>query len=468
MRLAIYLADPSLRAAVLAWAEGHGHAVLECLPAPPTSWAGVDHLFALEAAVARLEPAAVLLDPDLLTRARQSSAGLAAVRAILGLPDGVDLPAAAFLPPALGAPPRGRPAVVLFPVASVGEAAAALADLGEESAAAATGRGVPAAGGASGAKTGDAHPDALRLIHHDGGYARQRAAARLHRPDPALLTDPAAWARVLTGEEGRFVLMLQTNHRQPWRRSAARVYLEALTAAEAAFEEEMAYRLHHGSWKVFWLREHACRLCAVIAHLLAGVEVGHLPPPVPPLEGHRFLHWRCPVSFLYPVAAILRQVPNPTLSPLLAELFQVGFEPGRQGDEAWIADQALRLWGLCGFLRAAARAHLDALDLCLEPGSSFLAADEAGPLPRALGVLLEFWGWHGLLSLGSGVARTAVGVLAGTTFVAGADGADPLGRAAFPYLVFADAMARAAEDATPPTKEGTGGGDTSSAAPKAP
>jgi hypothetical protein len=174
----------------------------------------------------------------------------------------------------------------------------------------------------------------------------------------------------------------------------ARQYVGQLLHTDMALRTEIAYRVTHASYKVYWLREHAMRFAAALAHFVEGVEVEYLPSPATPSPVLDFLHHEPPTESLYAAAALINHRFRPALMPGFKSILRMKFTG--QPDEQLIAE-AMVLSGWCAVLAEVVVAQIHFMGVVLDINSDWHAGRKMSrAMHRAKGVYGDFWGFHAL------------------------------------------------------------------------
>jgi len=201
-----------------------------------------------------------------------------------------------------------------------------------------------------------------RKVYHDEGFRTFAKHGKLHRPE-----FKEGWEKTCEQQEARFVLQLQAGTSED-RHQQAKRYLSILRRFDRGLQNEMAYRIGHGSYKVTELREQIGRWLTVIAHYIAGVELDHCPGPQNPSPHLGFVHHSQPMPYLYAVGCVMMVGINPAIKNQIIEATTWEFN-GETDEE--IAAVGCRLLGLNSFLKQVATAQVRAMDQFLDRNSEF-------------------------------------------------------------------------------------------------
>ena len=174
----------------------------------------------------------------------------------------------------------------------------------------------------------------------------------------------------------------------------ARQYVAQLLYTDQALRTEVAYRVIHGSYKVYWLREHAMRFAAALAHFIEGVEVEFLPSPATPSPVLDFIHYEPPTDSLYAALALISHGFRPALMPGVKSILRMKFTG--QADEQ-LVEEAMILSGWCAVLAEVVVAQIHFMNEVLNVHSDWHAGRKMSrAMHRAEGIYGDFWGFHAL------------------------------------------------------------------------
>jgi hypothetical protein len=169
----------------------------------------------------------------------------------------------------------------------------------------------------------------------------------------------------------------------------ARRYLRQVLLIDRGLRVEVAYRAVHSSFKIYWLREHACRWLGVLAHYLPGVNPVYLPPPTPPSLKIDWLPFSSSPENHYAINAILIHGMKPSWMQSLREVLEKKFTG--QNEEA-LLHEALILSGWSALLREIAVAQVRVMDCALRPKMPWYTDGLPNRvLHRATGIFCDFW-----------------------------------------------------------------------------
>jgi len=201
------------------------------------------------------------------------------------------------------------------------------------------------------------YADGKRVVLHDFSLQKLSSGKKLKRPER---TD--GWEKVCVKQEARFIRQLQggrINHQ------AAKLYLAHLLAQQPGLEEELYYRISHGSYKgLSWARDLAVRWLSLLAHYVPEVELEYLPSPTTPGPAVDYVHHLLSPEALYAVMVMLSAGMSPAIDSNLRALVVEGFD-GQ--DDTALARISLSLFGLAKYLEGVARAQVALMDTWLDP-----------------------------------------------------------------------------------------------------
>jgi hypothetical protein len=253
------------------------------------------------------------------------------------------------------------------------------------------------------------YAEGTRLIYHDNELAAYNKG-KLHRPG-----HEPGWEAECARQEGYFLLQLQTglqNH------AAAKRYYDCMMAQQEGLDQELTYRLCHGSYKgLCWTRDLAARWSAVLAHYVSGVELDCLPSPHPACPDADHVHHSLPVWGAYALGVVSAGRPRQSTAQNLIKIAAARFE-GQPDDQLLAA--SLSLYGLAKALQLVAQTQVECMAAWLD---SELCQEFPDLLPRsqhrASGIVREFWGLEYIVHTPSPLPAILRGFHAGTTHVAG-------------------------------------------------
>ncbi len=175
---------------------------------------------------------------------------------------------------------------------------------------------------------------------------------------------------------------------------AAKKYLRQAVLTDRGLGVEAAYRTAHGSFKIFFLREHIFRWVGVMAHYLPGVEPCYLPDPATPSPRIDHLFWEPPPESYYAATAVLNFGLKPSWQPRLRSVLD--FKCSGQDEDALLRDSLL-LSGGSSLLRQIAIAQVRVMECALNPAALWYS-DGLPPriLHRATGIFCDFWNLRNL------------------------------------------------------------------------
>lgn len=255
--------------------------------------------------------------------------------------------------------------------------------------------------------------DEPRFIIHDPAYQPYAASEKLHRPK-----EETGWQETAMRQEAYFVLQLQTGAAGGHRR--AKHYHSVLRRFHRQLSQEAAYRLGHGSFKIAWMRDEIARWMTVLCHYIAGVDIAACPQPQNASKEYAYLHHDMPVNYSYPILCVLQCMPRPSLAKEIIRASTWRYS-GETDEE--LAQIGYTLFGIDAYLAEIARAQIWCMDQFLSADSNFhRSSDEDRGLHRAIGAVMEFWGWDYLYGMGHDLRAITSRVLTGETRVEPRDG----------------------------------------------
>jgi len=225
------------------------------------------------------------------------------------------------------------------------------------------------------------YAEETRLVYHDTSL-EAFWKGKLNRPERK-----EGWEATCSNQEARFVLQLQTakkNH------SAAKRYFECLTMQQVGLDQELAYRLAHGSYKALsWSRDLAVKWLALLAHYVPDAELEFLPLAGSPGPAIDFVHHDIGMEGMYAAALMLLSGIKPVLKNALNKLVTARFEG--QDDDA-LLDLSLKLYGMAKMLEQVGRAQIELMDAWLDPAIVDRSEDQTVPRgeSRNAGIFRDF------------------------------------------------------------------------------
>lgn len=213
------------------------------------------------------------------------------------------------------------------------------------------------------------YAEETRLVYHDTSL-EAFWKGKLNRPERK-----EGWEKICSTQEARFVLQLQTARKN---HSAAKRYFECLTMQQVGLDQELAYRLAHGSYKALsWSRDLAVKWLALLAHYVPDAELEFLPLAGSPGPAIDFVHHDIGMEGMYAAALMLLSGIKPVLKNALNKLVTARFEG--QDDDA-LLDLSLKLYGMAKMLEQVGRAQIELMDAWLDP--AIVSQPENRNLPR--------------------------------------------------------------------------------------
>lgn len=220
-----------------------------------------------------------------------------------------------------------------------------------------------------------------RVVGHDDSL-QTFWKGKLNRPERK-----EGWEVICANQEARFVLQLQTARKN---HSAAKRYFECLTMQQAGLDQELAYRLAHGSYKALsWSRDLAAKWLALMAHYVPDTELEYLPLASTPGPAIDYVHHNMPVEGMYAAALVILSTVKPTIQNAIKELVTARFD--QQDDDA-LLDLSLKLYGMAKMLEQVGCAQIELMDAWLDPAIVDRAEDRTVPRgeSRNAGIFRDF------------------------------------------------------------------------------
>jgi len=225
------------------------------------------------------------------------------------------------------------------------------------------------------------YADGDRVVGHDDSL-HAFWKGKLNRPERK-----EGWEKICSNQEARFVLQLQTARKN---HPAAKRYFECLTMQQACLDQELAYRLAHGSYKALsWSRDLAAKWLALLAHYVPDAELEYLPIAGTPGPAMDYVHHNMPVEGMYAAALVILSQVKPTIQNAIKELVTARFN--QQDDDA-LLDLSLKLYGMAKMLEQVGRAQIELMDAWLDPAIVDRPEDRTVPRgeSRNAGIFRDF------------------------------------------------------------------------------
>jgi hypothetical protein len=247
-----------------------------------------------------------------------------------------------------------------------------------------------------------------RVVGHDDSL-QTFWKGKLNRPERK-----EGWEKICSNQEARFVLQLQTARKN---RSAAKHYFECLAMQQAGLDQELAYRLAHGSYKALsWSRDLAVKWLALLAHYVPDAELDYLPLAGAPGPAIDYVHHDVSMEGTYAAALMLLSGIKPAIKNAITTLVTSRFEG--QDDDA-LLDLSLKLYGMSKFLEQAGRAQIELMDAWLDP--TIVGQPENRNVPRGesrnAGIFRDFHDLTFIVLSPEPLASILRGFHAGTAYV---------------------------------------------------
>ena len=233
------------------------------------------------------------------------------------------------------------------------------------------------------------------------------AKGKLKRPE-----QKPGWEQECSGQEGRFLLQLEGGQRN---QAAAEAYLRCLLAQQTGLDQELAYRLAHGSFKALsWSRDLAVRWLALLAHYSPDAELEYLPKPAAASAHVDFVHHEIRPEGVYAATLVLLSQVDPAVEAAIMSLVTSSFSG--QHDEALLCE-SLRLYGLAKFLQEVGTAQVMLMRGWLDPSNHHVQSDGRFQ-QRQLRLFRDFWRLPFIAVTPEPLASILRGFHAGTTYIA--------------------------------------------------
>jgi hypothetical protein len=232
---------------------------------------------------------------------------------------------------------------------------------------------------------------------------------KLNRPEQV-----EGWEKTCAHQEARFVLQLQTAQRN---HAAAKNYFECLRAQQAGLDQEIAYRLPHGSYKALsWSRDLAAKWLALLAHYVPDVELQFLPQAGTPGPTIDYVHHDMRIEGVYAATLILCSGLKASVAEAIKELVTTRFD---QQDENTLFATSLKLYGTAKFLEQVGTAQIELMEAWLDPTVVDRAGDREVPRGehRNAGIYRDFYDLTFIVASPEPLDSILKGFHAGTTYV---------------------------------------------------
>lgn len=221
------------------------------------------------------------------------------------------------------------------------------------------------------------------------------------------------WEQICTHQESRFVMQMLTakkNHQ------AAKKYYLCLLAQQSGLDQELAYRLVHGSYKALsWSRDLAIKWLALLAHYIPDADLEFLPKAGTPGPAVDFVHHDTPMEGVYAATLLMLYKIKPTMVEAIMQLVTARFDG--QDDDALLST-SLQLYGLAKFLQQVGKAQISLMDAWLDP-AIVDRGDEAN-IPRGehrnAGIYRDFYDLGFIINSPEPLASILKGFHGGTTY----------------------------------------------------
>ena len=173
---------------------------------------------------------------------------------------------------------------------------------------------------------------------------------------------------------------------------AAKHYFACLLKQQEGLDQELVYRLVHGSYKALsWSRDLALKWLALLAHYLPDVELQFLPLAGTPGPTIDFVHHDASIEGSYAGTLLLMAKLKPTMTDAIATLLTARFD---QQDEGTLLGQSLQLYGFAKMLEQVGKAQVELMEAWLDPTRASASGDDES-MPRGehrnAGIYRDFW-----------------------------------------------------------------------------
>ena len=252
------------------------------------------------------------------------------------------------------------------------------------------------------------YAEEIRLVCHDTSLEAFRKG-KLNRPERK-----EGWEEICSNQEARFVLQLQAARKN---HSSAKHYFECLSMQQAGLDQELAYRLAHGSYKALsWSRDLAVRWLALLAHYVPDVELEYLPLAGTPGPAIDYVHHVISTEGMYAAVLLFLSGMKPAIKNTIKALILARFEG--QDDDA-LLDLSLKLYGMSKFLEQVGRAQIELMDVWIAPAGVTRPEDRNVPRgeSRNAGIYRDFYDLTSIVLSPEPLASILRGFHAGTTYV---------------------------------------------------
>ena len=257
-------------------------------------------------------------------------------------------------------------------------------------------------------QTSRPYADDTRYVLHDASL-QVLATGKLNRPERK-----EGWEKICSHQEARFVLQLQTARKN---HQAAKHYFECLMKQQAGLDQELSYRLAHGSYKALsWSRDLAIKWLALLAHYVSDAELDYLPLAGTPGPAIDYVHHDMSTEGMYAAALVILFKVKPTIENAINELVPARFE--KQDDDALLA-LSLKLYGMAKFLEQVGKVQIELMDAWLDPTIVDRAGDQNVPRGenRNAGIYRDFYDLTFIVNSPEPLDSILRGFHAGTTYV---------------------------------------------------
>jgi hypothetical protein len=252
------------------------------------------------------------------------------------------------------------------------------------------------------------YADDIRVVCHEKSLITYWEG-KLNRPK-----QEDGWEQRCSTQEARYVLQLQAGRKN---HEAAKRYYECLLAQQAGLDQELGYRIVHGSYKALsWSRDLAVKWLALLAHYVPDVELEYLPIAGTPGPSIDYVHHYLSLEGMYAAALIMHAGVQPSVDHAIKDLVAASFE-GQ--DAQTLLGISVKLYGIAQLLQQVGKAQIELMDAWLDPGILDRAEDHdlLRSERRNAGIYRDFYGLNYIVHYPAPLALTLRGFHAGTTYV---------------------------------------------------
>lgn len=257
-------------------------------------------------------------------------------------------------------------------------------------------------------QTPRAYADNQRVVCHDVSL-HALWQGKLNRPKQT-----PGWEHICSQQEARFIVQLQTGRKN---HGIAKHYFACLQQQQLGLDQELTYRLVHGSYKALcWSRDLAIKWLALLAHYVPDVELQFLQVAGTPGPAIDYVHHDTRIEGVYAATMLLQGKVKPTIENAVTELVTTRFD--QQDDNSLLA-LSLKIYGLAKMLEQVAMAQIALMDAWLNPAivDKTGEADVPRGEQRNAGIYRDFYDLTFIVNSPEPLASILRGFHAGTTRV---------------------------------------------------